>query len=410
MDRHEAFKFLRRARRDPKLVATDKFIDARLSYPGLYAVIFQVGPKCNLKCEHCYGYYGPHRRAVPEISVTKRVIQQALKLRLEHLALSDGEPLMDENRELVGLVAEHAKDLPVQIITNGKWAETLTGARDWMNFLKAKGFNLRQRGNMMRVSTGTSYKVPSRAYGHVVQAVSEVFGGNSWGSHLGFYFLSLGYPKKDTFSLRAVIRAVDRVLGKDVESDLKVEQDYRLGNERVKAYLYYPVAGEKGRIPFIPEMCAPEGRAKRMRVVRQASPRVCLEVEDVVPDPLRSWSFCIDHKGRVGFGAAQLSLFGKGIYGNVMSETLFAVMKRIFRDKLYQASHLGGFRFLYHLAQEVDPKFRISAVCYLDFSQRLFAPRDLMDEVRKRLKKEKVVPAYKRYIKERGVPRLGELD
>jgi len=405
MKAKEARETLQEAVKNPKLVSSNKYIDARLSYPDLYAVVFQVGPKCNLSCAHCYGSYGPDREGVPKIPVVKRVLQQSLELGMSHLTLTDGEPMMPENIGLMKLVSESSDRFPAQIITNGKFAENIESARDWMSFLKESGFDLRSRGNMIRVSAGQTYNISSETYANLVKAASEVYGGISFDNHLGFYFLEIDQPKKDRKCLVNLMKAVDSVLAPKTESVLKVVKDDR--NERTRVYAYYPVKGKKGFVPFITMKCVSEGRAQGIPSVVDTNPSMPVDVEGIGFNPNRDMSLCVDYKGNVGFGIAQASLFGKGVYGNIMSEKLLEIMTNIFRDPIYQANHLGGVRFLYHLAQEENPQFRISAVQYLDFSQSLFEKRELIESVRKKIRKMKLIPAYKDYLRQRGIPKLG---
>jgi radical SAM protein with 4Fe4S-binding SPASM domain len=96
----------------------------------LNSVVFEVTPRCNLACRHCYN---PYKRPgeTPPKHYGYRENQRALKkllsqAQLKQVTLSGGEPLMAE-RFLEIVLWLRLKGLPVTLISNGTQGEP----KDW---------------------------------------------------------------------------------------------------------------------------------------------------------------------------------------------------------------------------------------------------------------------------------------
>ncbi len=95
-----------------------------------HSVVFEVTPRCNLRCRHCYNPYKRPGEKTPvnvdyrrNLRTLKRLIAQ---VELSQLTFSGGEPLLAE-RFLELVLAVRLKGLPVTLISNGTRGE----ARDW---------------------------------------------------------------------------------------------------------------------------------------------------------------------------------------------------------------------------------------------------------------------------------------
>jgi radical SAM protein with 4Fe4S-binding SPASM domain len=96
----------------------------------LHSVVFEVTPRCNLACRHCYNpYKRPGERAPraygyrENLKALKRLLSQA---KLRQITLSGGEPLMAE-RFLELVLWLRLKGLPITLISNG----TQGAPEDW---------------------------------------------------------------------------------------------------------------------------------------------------------------------------------------------------------------------------------------------------------------------------------------
>ncbi len=92
----------------------------------LNSVVFEVTPRCNLACRHCYNPYKRPGETAPRVygyrdnvRTLKRLLAQA---QLSQITLSGGEPLLAE-RFLEIVLMLRLKGLPVTLISNGTRGE-----------------------------------------------------------------------------------------------------------------------------------------------------------------------------------------------------------------------------------------------------------------------------------------------
>jgi radical SAM protein with 4Fe4S-binding SPASM domain len=92
----------------------------------LNAVVFEVTPRCNLACRHCYNPYKRPGETAPKtysyrenLRCLKRLLSQAT---LRQITLSGGEPLMAERFPEIVLWLR-LKGLPITLISNGTRGE-----------------------------------------------------------------------------------------------------------------------------------------------------------------------------------------------------------------------------------------------------------------------------------------------
>jgi len=88
----------------------------------LASVVFEVTPRCNLACQHCYNPYKRPGETPPpvfgyrdNVRTLKRLLRQA---ELRQITISGGEPLLAE-RFLELVLMLRLKGLPVTLISNG---------------------------------------------------------------------------------------------------------------------------------------------------------------------------------------------------------------------------------------------------------------------------------------------------
>jgi Fe-coproporphyrin III synthase len=102
--------------------------------------VLQVHPsaRCNLRCRHCDSSSGPDRTDALDVALLRDVVDDAVGLGYDTLAVSGGEPLL--YRDLAGLL-RHARDAGMRttLVTNGTLAnrarlEPLVGLVDVMAF------------------------------------------------------------------------------------------------------------------------------------------------------------------------------------------------------------------------------------------------------------------------------------
>ncbi len=101
----------------------------------LHTVVFEVTPRCNLGCRHCYNpYKRPGFEAPLDVGYRKnlRTIKRLLsRAELSQLTISGGEPLLAE-RFLELMLAVRLKGLPITLISNGTRGEP----RDWVQLVE----------------------------------------------------------------------------------------------------------------------------------------------------------------------------------------------------------------------------------------------------------------------------------
>lgn len=397
MERQERDQIFDEARTNPEVLATDKYIEAQLQRLGLLTISQQMGPNCNLNCPHCYKNFGRNRNGRPQLRTVQKTLEEAVESEFLEICLTDGEPIRYENKKLMKLFAEFSSKLPVSIMTNAVFACSEENTLDWMKFLKDNGFDLKNGNSLFCVSTGPTYKVHWHNYARFNWALKKVFPDVDFGKVLLYQFLGYGDLEKEKEYFSLISRCISYYFNEKKES---IEFDEN--NSR-----YIPTG--KTPIQLLYRVCQPEGRAKQMKKHFDSLPSEKLKEFTVEKTNffIKEWEYLvIDWKGNVGFGDS-LRCGGNGrFYGNVNKEHLFEICKRIYHDEFYQANKLGGARFLYHLAQEINPNFTVTGRIYCDVCKAISSSYELVDAIRQKLKREGVIKKYKEYIDQRGLPTL----
>lgn len=382
-------KVLQKAREDPALLNSDEYINAQLSRDSLVALTLQMGPNCNLNCPTCYGYYGPARDGLPEIEIVEKAMGEALQLKLGTVQLSDGEPLRDENREVIRLVAEYSREFSIWILTNGAFAKTELSSIGWFEFLRENGFELGRKGNLFQVSFGAGYDVHRSNYDRLNIAIKNQFPDTDFSKHLEYSCLIFGDESENT-RIKQVIRSLWQIF--------EGEEEITLSGVLGKDLRYNIPIKHGGTITLHCSLCEPQGRGASLSFLDGFYPMRELSVDEMHFSPTIEEMLWIAHDGKVSFGSSGGCVRGDKFYGNIKDISLSEIKNRIHEDNIYWAHKLGGTKFLYFLAQSVEPAFKVAGRMKCDVCHKFFEDVSLVKAVRKKLDDEGVADSYKEYM------------
>jgi len=386
-----SLEIIYQTRKDPKILMGEEYIDTQLKRPSLFTLVQQMGPNCNLSCPHCYGCFGKDISGLPNPEIIRKTLEEAAELKIESVCLSDGEPMREENREVMGLFAEYSSRVPVSIMTNAFFADSKTSAEAWFNFLKEGGFDLER--NLFKVSTGPTYFVNSDNYRFFNEGIKTVFPKVDFGKGLKYSFLGFGDLDKEQDLFSKVL--------KNISDTFNVSKE-KIKSDSSQIPLFFVPSG-KSMIELRYEPCEPEGRAEAFEYGPERRKRI-FSVEEMLFS-VRDWEFLtIDYLGNVGFGDSQRCIGEGRNYGNVSKDSLIYLMRKIFHDPYYQANKLGGVRFIYHLAQEIEPDFKEEGRIHCNVCKKISSRKDLVEKIRERLNKNGIKEEYLNYLERRGLP------
>jgi hypothetical protein len=409
----ESTKIIRKASEKPRLLASSRYIEAQMNRRGPFQITQQMGPYCTESCGHCYGSYSPQRTGVPNSDTIRNSLEQAVETNnnlginfFPRICLSDGEPLHEKNRESMRALAEYSSRIPLAIMTNAGFAKSLREAREWMRFLRDSGLDFSsiedqccETISSFHISTGRTYNVPLRNHYYFNKALKQIFPDLNFGEHLDYTILGFEDKFPTTRSSTKLVGLIHslygtedplRITSNDGQSDLCIE----FPTENASIFLYY------GKI-------TPDGRAVLIPEISKKYPEKPIQPEELEFSPEESESLTIDYQGNVSFGSSQKCVRPGKIYGNVNEGNLFELVRKINHDEYYQATKLGGVRFLYHLAQEASQEFRLSARDICGVCHSIAESPELVEAIRQGLKTTGVVESYKGYLDQRGIPNIG---
>lgn len=389
MRTRERLAIVRRARKNPEVLKTDEYIDAQLSSDLITGLTVQMGPNCNLHCSHCYGDYGPHRRGLPKPVFIEKALEGAVELGLSQVSLTDGEPFRHENKKVVGLVARFSEKVPARIVTNCSFARTGANTARWFEFLKESGFNLSQKGNLIEVSFGLMYRVSFGNYMRFNEGVKFAFPQTDFGQHLRYRHISERRLEEELKLLHRFSKGLNAAF--DIERIKAGEGQVADG-----AILNFPSSGKSPiYLEFI--WCRPYGRAEAFTIFEDIFPHTRFTPENTIFTPDEFQDLWVGFDGRVSFAKSGQCVQEGRYYGNLKDSSLPEIKKRILADSVYQAFNLGGVRFLYSLAQEVNPRFVVEGRIRCHVCNAFFADRQLVDGVRELLEGG-VISKYRDFV------------
>jgi hypothetical protein len=339
---------------------------------------------------------------LPSKELADKVISDLEEAVMFDVTLTDGEPIREENRDVLVSFARVSEKYPLSIITNAKFAESLRKSEKWFKFLKENGWDINRDGNHLAVSSGLMYGVSWKNYACLARGLHEFFPEARLGEHLFFkYFSSGDINKKESNLLNNICSAMYTAFQE--KGHPKITTDENVPSFRFVAHVDF---GEGFDFRIDVRDYDPAGRGLDEKTM-QAFPIKNYEVKSMGFSPDTLGAIVVASNGDVSFGNS-LSCFASGRnYGNVMNETLKVIKKRIYTDPIYQSFRLGGVRFMCFLAQNRDPNLIFTGRQRCDVCTHLFGDISLLNSIRKSFEQRGVVETYKRYLDVVGIPNIG---
>lgn len=388
MDITQARQIIENANLMPEIMKSDGFIKARLEVSDLYRLILDMGPNCSLRCEHCYAKCGPDRKGLPDAKIVEKALSSARRLGINHLALTNGEPLREVTREVVGTASEYSKYWTSCVITNGLFAETQESATDWIRLMRDKGMDFSEGNRFFRVSFGKFYPVLDKNYLHINRAMKEVFPGADFGKFFSYGFVFTNDLKDNRDRINRVIGGLYEVFGNRKPEEMTL-LDGDLFTE------IFPDRGAPIEIEFI--KIDPVGRAVNLKFVSDKHTIFKINPEDMLIEKTPCHGATISSNGEIFFNGAG----GYGLpmpWGNLKKESLEDIFARARGDLVFKGLKLGGTRFVYSVAQSLRPGFVVSGRCAYDVSRAVFSDKGLVEQVRNHFENNGLIESYKAYI------------
>lgn len=388
----ELFETIEKARSDYSLLSSDDYINSQMQVsPDYSSVVLQIGPSCNLSCSHCYGDFGRHRKERLGLEVVNALLKG--NKYTTDICLSDGEPFMEENKEVLKRLAQESYKIKIHCLSNGFFATSEENATNWFRFMQENGWDFKEQEHLLEFGCGITYKVPVSNYHNIGVGLRRRFGKNL-GDRLRFNFLSFNEPEEYEL-LKKIAISVGSAFSEKGELKVKYLDD----EKRILSELDV-IVDENLMIPIRYRFCDPIGRARGLYYFD--FPEREISIEEIPPSIRMSPQVCVAYNGNVGFGDSQACIKEARVYGNVLNEPLIDIVLRARDDPIFQAKQLGDIRFLTYLARESNSDFRSIGRNGCNLCHDFFSDTQLVGLIRERLSQEGVVNAYKKYISEEG--------
>ncbi|MFA6089131.1 MAG: hypothetical protein WC755_04670 [Candidatus Woesearchaeota archaeon] len=381
MSPKKAISVLMEAEKNPLLFATDEFIKARMKLPVLTNLFIEMGPNCNLKCFHCASDCGTDKKGLPNPEIVNKVLEQA-KTSIRSVCLTDGEPLREENREVIEVVAKYSNNFFTNTVSNGTFAKTLNDTINWFSFLKNKGIDYSKKNSSLCISFGKPYNVPTQNYKNIAIAAKEVFPELDMATFLAYRFINFGDGKDTINRVNEIIKIIEDLHGKRRKEYISANQ------HRVNVHIY-PKKGKTIKIGLMD--CVPIGRAERLRTYSEIFDK-WFPKKELSPDDL--YMTYKDGEGIILLNNGDVSLcdgFGKFnrnfSYGNINSKPLEEITLDIVKDKFFQAYTLGGVPFIYYVAKQINPNFKMIGRTRYHVIREITSDENMISGIRRYLDK-----------------------
>jgi hypothetical protein len=141
----------------------------------------------------------------------------------------------------------------------------------------------------------------------------------------------------------------------------------------------------------------PGGRANSLAFLDENYP-----VRELIPEILHmgsdGQSLALFYNGDVSFSDCSGDFERHQPYGNIKNTTFVDIVRRIRSDVFFQAYKLGCAALLYHVAQQVQPDFKVVGRSSWDVLDAIFHNKRLVRQMREYLKEEGVIDSYRRYV------------
>lgn len=391
IDMERAYKKIHeKALETPSFMRSNEYIQAKLFRPDLNSLLLEMGPNCNLRCFHCGSNGSPDRKGLPNLEVITKALYGAVRSGVSSLSLTFGEPLRDENREVLNQVGKYSNIIPTIIITNGTFAKTKKSAVEWIEYLNKISFDFSKGNTTLNISMGKMYPSSLENCSNILAACKTVFPEISPGEYLLFRQIGV-YEDQDRQRINGLLDSISKTFGKRRHERVKPEY-----NSRTIRIWAYPKKGSAIKINWVP--CSPWGRAKNLDLFNKNYPVKKIAPGDLVIDAEDVTALAVFYNGDVCFSDCTSDFERNQPYGNVKKEELTTIIGRIRSDVFFQAYKLGRAALLYYAAQKIKPDFIITGRSRWDVMDAIFNDKKLVNGIRDYLIKEGVVDSYKKYI------------
>lgn len=380
---------LEEAKTKPSLMRTKDYVQARYFKPDLHSLFMEMGPNCNLGCFHCASDCGPEKEGLPDSESIEKALSTAKDAGVYKVVLTDGEPIREENTEVLKSIGKFSDQFKVSVITNCVFASTKERAVDLLELMKQEGIDFQENEHKLVVSFGKPYEVPLQNYQNFNDAITEVYPQREPGKFLDYRLINTGDTKDGDKRIRDVMKTLSDSFGKRKEPEITDPP------ERFRV-LFYPQKGEP--INIWEQVCYSIGKLSGCELFPNMYPLKELTPDDLMIGNEGDISF-LGHDGKVTTFAGYGKSLTENFYGNVNDEPLEQIFEEIREEPFFQGYKIGGIPFLYHLAQEVCKDFRVVGTSRMNVLESIMNNREVLSSIREQLQNlDDVVNEYMDYI------------
>ncbi len=383
MDANSYIKIIEAATKKPKIQFDDDYINAQLDNPLYNTMLMQAGPKCTLNCSHCYGDYGPHFKEVPSKEVVDITVNAAKDYGIDGITLSDGEPIMDENKYFLSQFI--GSGIPLNVITNSTFAYSHESLKKWASFFKKNGLSFddvpsnhvkgRKGHTRFTLSQNDAYPLETiKASPRILEVFHDFFGLDDVRDYVQLYF-TWGGGKNGIQAASKLIKTLQNYFS--TESFIQKEN----------VVLIETGDGRIGTIEISGGTIRPSGKGISFLMKSGERPKTMVP-EKMVFYPDEGTRIHIDHKGDAAYGTSGSCIKESRIKGSILRDSITDIISKIQEDPVYWAFQVGGARFLYYLARLDDLSYSIAGLekCHgCQVCNDIFGNSERIAGIRKRL-------------------------
>jgi hypothetical protein len=263
--------------------------------------------------------------------------------------------------------------------------------------MKENGFNFENSFNHLQASFGTMYDVPLDNYYHLNKAIKEVYPNIDHGNHLIY---SIPIVDINSTQERSLILSIVNILAEVFDCDENdsvtcITDPYEPKGD-LGGFKLQPKKGSPFKIML--ENIDPIGRGKNLEMFKERVPEK-INPENLTFSPDNWTSMYITHDGNVSVGSSIICAQKQTYYGNILTEPLSAIKKRINTDPAYLAFRVGGAKFLYTLARQIDPNYSIYGTLKCEVCRTISSDDRMLDKIRQKIATKKdFTNTYREYV------------